>query len=138
MNDRPTVTELIEAVRKFIEDDVVPSAGGAQKYQARVAAHVLSMVERELASQDRHLHAEWERLSALLEDDAPFPESRKEQEAGIRTRTEALVERIREGDADAGPFRTALFAHLRETVDEKLEVARGPLRDEPVKDTEAS
>ena len=66
MNDRPTVTELIEAVRKFLEDDVVPSASGAQKYQARVAAHVLSIVERELASQDRHLRGEWQRLAALL------------------------------------------------------------------------
>jgi hypothetical protein len=130
VNDRPTVTELIEAVRKFIEDDVVPSAAGAQKYQARVAAHVLAMVERELASQDRHLRGEWTRLAALLEDEAPLPESRQEQEAGIRTRTEALVSRIRAGDADAGPFRSALLAHLRETVDDKLEVARGPLRGE--------
>ena len=130
MNDRPTVTELIEAVRKFLEDDVVPSAGGAQKYQARVAAHVLSIVERELASQDRHLRGERQRLAALLEDDAPFPETRAEQESGIRERTEELVARIRAGDADAGPWRSALLTHLRETVDDKLEVARGPLRGE--------
>ena len=42
------------------------------------------------------------------------------------------------GDADTGPWRSALLTHLRETVDDKLEVARGPLRGEPAKDIEAS
>ena len=43
---------------------------------------------------------------------------------------EELVARIRTGDADTGPWRSALLTHLRETVDDKLEVARGPLRGE--------
>jgi hypothetical protein len=34
----------------------------------------------------------------------------------VRDATAALVERIRRGDADAGPFHAAVRAHVRETV----------------------
>ena len=41
----------------------------------------------------------------------------------VRDATAALVERIRRGDADAGPFHAAVRAHVRETVEDKLRVA---------------
>ena len=46
---RPTATELVEAVREFLETDVLPATEGRVKYQTRVAINVLGMVERELA-----------------------------------------------------------------------------------------
>ncbi len=45
---RPTARELLEAVRELLTDEVVP-LGGPVTYQARVAASVLGIVERELA-----------------------------------------------------------------------------------------
>jgi hypothetical protein len=37
-----------------------------------------------------------------------------------------LVARIRSGEADRGPWREQVVAHLRQTVADKLEVARPP------------
>jgi len=109
MNDRPHAAELLAAVRRFLETDVVASARGAQKYQARVAANVLAIVEREWALADRHLAEEWESLGRLLGEDESAPPSRE----ALREQNERLVERIRAGDADAGPWRTDVLQHLR-------------------------
>lgn len=125
MNDRPTAEELLGAVRRFLADDVVPALDGHLKYQARVAANVCAIVGRELASQDKHLHGEWRRLTALLEEATPRPESRDALETELLAMNEALVQRIRSGGADRGPWRQQLVAHLRQTVADKLEVAKG-------------
>ena len=46
---RPTATELLHAVHDFLTEDVMPATSGRLAYQSRVAANILSIVERELA-----------------------------------------------------------------------------------------
>ena len=41
----------------------------------------------------------------------------------VREGTAALAERIRRGEADVEPFRAAVRAHVRATVEDKLQVA---------------
>ncbi len=129
MNDRPTANELLQAVSRFLQDDVVPALDGHLKYQARVAANVAAIVERELACEERHQAGEWSRLAELMEVEVETPpaegQNRRDQ---IVQWTERLRERIREGDADSGPWRAAVLAHLNQTVADKLEVAQGPAR----------
>ena len=84
MNDRPTAAELLEAVRSFVQDDVVAALDGPLKYHARVAANVLAIVARELECEDRHLSGEWERLGALLGDTHATPADRVELRGSIR------------------------------------------------------
>ena len=48
-NGRPTARELLDAVRRFLTDDAVPGTSGHLAYQARVAANMVAIVERELA-----------------------------------------------------------------------------------------
>ena len=48
MQDRPTVLELLAAVRGFLEDDLGPVLEGRRRFHALVAANVLRIVEREL------------------------------------------------------------------------------------------
>jgi len=129
MQDRPTVHELLEAVRGFLEHEVVPALDGPRRYHALVAANVLAIVGRELAGEEADLLAEWRRLTALLErgDDEPPPRLEALRDA-VRAATTALAERIRRGEADAGPFRTAVRAHARETVREKLRIANPRFR----------
>ena len=122
MQDRPTSHELLEAVRYFLETQAVPALEGTSKFHARVAANVLAIVGRELASEARQLSQEWQRLDALLEP-LPMPAELDALKAALRTRTEALCDRIRNGGADAEPFRHQVIRHLRETVLEKLAVA---------------
>jgi|HubBroStandDraft_2_1064218.scaffolds.fasta_scaffold361957_2 hypothetical protein len=45
----PTTTELLEAVREFLSDEVMAATEGRLRFHARVAANVLAQVERELA-----------------------------------------------------------------------------------------
>lgn len=126
MNDRPTAEELLRAVERFLETDVVPRLEGVPKFHARVAANVVAMVAREIETADAHERGEWQRLAALLGSGAEAPEERGARRAALVARNEELVRRIRAGDADAGPWRAELLAHLRRTVAEKLEVARPP------------
>lgn len=47
---RPTVTELVVAVREFLDEEVARTAPRLARYNARVAANVLGIVSRELAA----------------------------------------------------------------------------------------
>jgi hypothetical protein len=126
VNDRPTAEELLRAVERFLERDVVPRLDGVPKFHARVAANVVAMVAREIETADAQEHGEWLRLDALLGDAGAPPEGRAARRAALVARNEALAARIRAGEADAGPWRAELLAHLRRTVAEKLEVAKPP------------
>lgn len=50
LHDAPTAGQLVEAVREFLEGDVLPSAEGRVRFHTRVATKVLAIVERELAA----------------------------------------------------------------------------------------
>jgi hypothetical protein len=64
-HDRPDMQELLDAVRSFLLDDVVPATTGQVAFHARVAANVLALVDRELAAgpDDAERHAQ--RLAGL-------------------------------------------------------------------------
>ena len=46
--DRPTASELVAAVREFLERDVMAATEGRVQFHARVAVNVLNIVAREL------------------------------------------------------------------------------------------
>jgi hypothetical protein len=46
----PSSSELAQAVREFLEHEVMPSTEGRLSFHARVAANVLAQIERELQS----------------------------------------------------------------------------------------
>jgi len=121
MQDRPTVDELLEAVRGFLETDIVPATDGRRQFLARVAANTLAIVQRELRAEEEHLTREWEGLQALLGPEET-PAGREALRAAVRRRTEALCARIRAGEADHGPWAEAVFAHAHATVHDKLSV----------------
>ncbi len=50
LHGRPTARELLAAVREYLLDDVLPATEGRVSFHARVAANVVAMVERELAT----------------------------------------------------------------------------------------
>lgn len=123
MQDRPTYSELLEAVQRFLEADVMPALDGPKKFHARVAANVLEIVRRELHSEDAQWRDEWNRLDALFGTREPLPAERRERRRRLRQRTVDLCERIRAGEADRGEWRNAVLAHVRQTVVDKLAVA---------------
>lgn len=123
MNDRPTLEELIDAARMHLETNVIPAIKGDARlyFQTLVAINVLRVAERELTFGWSHLQAEWRRLDQLEGAAQPLPTSPAEAAAALRARNADLSARIRAGDYDEDS--TALFAHLRATVREALEIA---------------
>ena len=65
MQDRPTVHELLDALGRFLDEEIVPATDGRRQFLARVAANVARMVDRELAAEDTQLVEEWSRLQTL-------------------------------------------------------------------------
>jgi aminoglycoside phosphotransferase (APT) family kinase protein len=65
LHDAPTAGQLLEAVREWVETDVRESTEGRVQFHTRVAANVLSTVERELAIGPAMSAAHADRLAAL-------------------------------------------------------------------------
>ena len=70
---RPTARELLEAVREYLSEDVVPATKGRLSFHARVAANAVAIVERELAMREAHRarsagSTDWASLAAMVRD----------------------------------------------------------------------
>src|SRR5579883_2934452 len=66
MQDRPTIHELLDAVQRFLDEEIVPNSEGRRQFVARVSANVLRMVDRELLLEDEHQAREWAALDGIL------------------------------------------------------------------------
>jgi hypothetical protein len=103
-HDRPTAAELLEAVREFLDRDVLPATEGRVQFHTRVALNALEIVGREItegpASEAEHA----ERLSSLGFDDDV-----------------ALCAAIRDGSLD-GEWDD-VFTAVFESVIEKVRIA---------------
>jgi hypothetical protein len=117
--DRPRAAELVQAVREFLENDVMTATEGRVQFHTRVAVNALGMIERELTEGPAFAAAERARAAALLGHDGDVHELERELAAGIRAG--ALDDRI-----------DAVREHVRATVREKLLVANpGYLPEDP-------
>lgn len=99
----PTLAELLESVREWLDGDIGATTDGSTHFQARVAANVLAMAERELELGAEHRRRHAERLEAL----------------GVADDRE-LAALIRSGTADE--HRTAVVDALRADVLDRLAV----------------
>ena len=126
MNDRPSAEELLGALERFLREEALPALDGPRRFHARVAANVAALVAREIARGDADLRAEWARLARLLGREEPAPPDAGALRAALEDANRELVRRIRAGQADAGPWRAAVLAHLKATVAAKLAVSLPP------------
>jgi hypothetical protein len=125
MNDRPTAAELIDAVRHFLEAELLPGLTDARlRFQTLVAANVLAVAGRELASEQTYLRQEWELLSvaACGVAGAP-PPGLTDLRWAVHQANERLCARIRAGECDDPPRFRAVAALVRRLVVHKLEAA---------------
>jgi aminoglycoside phosphotransferase (APT) family kinase protein len=65
LHDRPTLAELVEAVREWVDSDVREGTEGRLSFHARVAVNALRMVEREIALEPGLSDAHRARLADL-------------------------------------------------------------------------
>ena len=107
-HDPPSAAQLVEAVREWLESQVMPNVSGAMQFNARVAANVLAMVEREIELGPQQIAAHLDGLRALgCVDDAD------------------LARKIRVGDFndETGNLRADVEAFVFDSVVDKLRVA---------------
>jgi len=64
-HDAPNAMELLEAVREWIDREVIPATDGRLKFHSRVASNVIAIVEREIELGPAQEHAHDERLARL-------------------------------------------------------------------------
>lgn len=104
LHDVPSAAQLVEAVREWLERDVLTSTTGRVQFHTRVAMNVLAMVERELALGPDQRAAHAVRLADL----------------GVADDKE-LSQAIREGRLD--DRMSDVVAAVRASVVDKLRVA---------------
>lgn len=126
MQDRPTLDELLEAVARYLRDDVMANTTGRTQFHGRVAMNAVEMVRREIASIEDHYAREWEGLDHIL-GTQPMPPRLAGQREALLQRNRELSDRIRAGDADSGEFRHQVFNHLRKVIHDKLTVSNPAL-----------
>ena len=61
-HDHPTSAELVNAVREWLESEVLGAVDGRLQFHTRVAINILAMVQREIESGSRHEADHLERL----------------------------------------------------------------------------
>lgn len=126
---RPTAVELIEAVRSFLAEELLPELEGRKRFHTRVAVNVLETIERELRDgpgADDEEHARLTQLLADVDKDArtatdpvadvegqrfhDHPTARRSTDELARE----LAARIRSGSVDID--HPGLIDHLRRTA----------------------
>jgi Domain of unknown function (DUF6285) len=109
MMDQPSMRELVEAVRNFLEQKAIPELKGHTAFHARVAANALAIVVRQLEQGAQADAAELARLRALLGRDGTLEELNR-----------ALCRAIRDGDIDI--LSPELQQHLERIARAKIEI----------------
>ncbi len=128
MGDRPTKGELLEAVRRFLDEDLAPELEGVHRFHARVASNALSIVAREIELGRGHLEAQHARVSELLGRDEPRPADLTRLDEAVDRMERELCAGIRNGDWAASESRARLLEHLRATTQERLAIANPKYR----------
>jgi hypothetical protein len=115
--DRASAEELLGGVEIFLRKEVLPQLSGASIYQCRVAANILSIVQRELAQGDKADSAELQGLQSLLGREGEGGNSA----AQLDDLNAELCDSIRSGKLDGQ--RAVVLNHVRKSLQNKLAIA---------------
>jgi predicted membrane GTPase involved in stress response len=119
MQDRPSNAELSQAVREFLELELLPEVTDARlKFRVLVAMNALGMISREADLEESNLQAEFSSLKNLLEVDAATPDSFSSLKALTQELNAELAKQIRAGQVPKG-----LFEHLERVTKAKLSIS---------------
>jgi hypothetical protein len=105
VHDSPSAAQLVEAVREFLQRDVMGATEGRVQFHTRVAVNVLAMVERQLTVGPQQAADHAAGLARLGYSDEA-----------------ALAAAIRDGSISDVEL-SGVAAFVRQTVRSKLEVA---------------
>lgn len=111
MHDQPSVAELVQAVKNFIDESAAPNLTGHAAFHARVASNALATVLRDIDQRPQSEAAERARLLALLD---------ARDDTDIEALNADLSARIRSSEFTAET--EGLLAHLKATTMDQVEI----------------
>ncbi len=111
MHDQPSVAELVQAVKNFIDETASPNLSGHAAFHARVASNALATVLRDIEQRPRSEASERARLIALLSVSEEMSTTDMNAELSTRIRDRALTAET-----------PGLLAHLKATTMDQVEI----------------
>ena len=111
MHDQPSVSELVQAVKSFIDETAAPQLKGHAAFHARVASNALATILRDLEQRPSAETEERAGLIALLETGDDLTNEALNRE---------LSRRIRSGEMSADT--PGLMAHLKRITIAQVEI----------------
>lgn len=111
MHDQPSISELVQAVKSFIDETAAPELKGHAAFHARVASNALATVLRDLEQRPSAETAERAGLIALL--------CAREDQSNEALNRE-LSDRIQSGEMTAST--PGLLEHLKRTTMAQVEI----------------
>ena len=117
MQPRPTASEILETIAKVLEEQIVPALSGQVQHNARVAASLVSIVERELRLSPAADATEVASLRSVLGSDVPADASLAELRA-------TFAAALRSGMADDDVVAARIWPVLMAGVTSDLAVVK--------------
>ncbi len=111
MHDTPSISELIDAVQRYLNDVARPGLTGHAAFSALVASNVLAIVKREVELGPEQRFDEKTRLVSILNADS---------NSTLQDLNVQLCEKLRTGELTADT--PGLFDHLKTTTISQLAV----------------
>jgi hypothetical protein len=100
MHDQPSVSELVQAVKNFVDNTAAPNLTGHAAFHARVASNVLATILRDLEARPDNDAAELARLSAILNSDGDLETLNRKlcfdiQSGAVNAETAGLLDHLK-------------------------------------------
>lgn len=111
MHDQPSVSELVQAVKNFIDDSAAPNLTGHAAFHARVASNALATVLRDLEQRPDAESEERARLLDLLKASSDLSTDALNRQLSERIESGALTSET-----------PGLLTHLKATVIAQVEI----------------
>ena len=121
MQDRPSASELLDALGDFMRDRAANARDRWERFQFQVAANSIGVLLRESQMEDDFMRDEWRGLDSLIGEES-LPDGQAALAARLTERNDELVTCIRVGQFD-GDAEDRLVRHLFETVMNKVRIA---------------
>ena len=117
MQPRPTAEEILRDVAELLDDVLVPALSGPAQHQARVAASLIGIVQREVQLASGNDAVESEAWIDLLGDEAPA-------NADLLTLRREAANALRAGAADSPRANAAVWPVLLRATRADLAIAK--------------
>jgi hypothetical protein len=120
----PTAAELLATVMEVLGDDVVPALAGPVQHNARVAANLVAIVERELRLGGDAATREHATIAALLDDVDDGDDGDTHSNLDLVALRVKLASELRRGLADDEVINERVWNTLMAVVRDDLTIAK--------------